>query len=85
MCSSDLVPMATMAYVGDDLNDLAVKAQVGLLLATADACKPLRIQADAVLHNPGGHGAVRELAEHVLKARGEWSSLCREGWRDQNG
>lgn len=71
-------------FVGDDLNDLAVLGCVGMLIATADAAWPLRQRADAVLRCGGGHGAVRELAERLLRARGAWSVLSREGWRDRN-
>ena len=71
-------------YLGDDLNDLAVRSSVGLLLAPLDACRPLRRQADAVLNHQGGHGAVRELAERILKARGDWRELEQKGWRDRN-
>jgi 3-deoxy-D-manno-octulosonate 8-phosphate phosphatase (KDO 8-P phosphatase) len=73
-----------MVFVGDDINDLAVQGCVGLLVATADAARPLRHRADAVLRCPGGHGAVRELAERLLRARGVWAQLRREGWRDRN-
>jgi len=71
-------------FVGDDLNDLAVRPVVGLLIAPADACRPVRHRADAVLKHRGGHGAVRELAERLLQARGEWKPLSRQGWRDRN-
>ena len=73
-----------IVFVGDDMNDLAVQGAVGLLVATADAAAPLRRRADAVLRRPGGHGAVRELAERLLQARGLWAQLSREGWRDRN-
>ena len=72
------------AFVGDDLNDLAVRPVVGLLFAPADACRPVRRGADAVLRRRGGHGAVRELAEKILKARGRWGRLSRDGWKDRN-
>ena len=72
------------AFVGDDLNDLAVRPQVGLLLAPSDACRPVLRQADAVLTRPGGRGAVRELSERMLQARGEWRGLAERGWRDRN-
>lgn len=78
------VSAATTAFVGDDLNDLAVRQHVELLLAPADACRPLRCQADAVLRRPGGHGAVRELAERMLEARRDWDDLRRNGWRERN-
>ncbi|MEN9540928.1 MAG: hypothetical protein RLZZ459_1019 [Cyanobacteriota bacterium] len=78
------VPMHHCAFVGDDLNDLAVRQQVRLLIAPADACRPLRQQANAVLHRRGGHGAVRELAERILQARNQWHALCRHGWSERN-
>ena len=72
------------AFVGDDLNDLAVRPVVGLLFAPADACRPVRRGADAVMKQRGGHGAVRELAEHILQVRGRWTRLRRDGWKDRN-
>lgn len=76
--------IAQMAYVGDDLNDLPVQGDVGLLVGTADAALPLRRRADAVLLHSGGRGAVRELSERLLRARGLWAQLRFEGWRDRN-
>jgi len=72
------------AFVGDDLNDLAVRPVVGLLVAPADAVAPLRRQADWVLDRNGGQGAVRRLSEAILRARGTWAQLARNGWRDRN-
>ena len=72
------------AFVGDDLNDLAVRPVVGLLFTPADACQAVHRGADAVLRRRGGHGAVRELAEKILKARGHWGRLSRDGWKDRN-
>jgi len=75
---------SSTAFIGDDLNDLAVRHQVRLLITPADACPAVRRQADGVLLRRGGHGAVRELAEHILKAQGLWTDLSRNGWRDRN-
>ena len=72
------------AFVGDDLNDLAVRPVVGLLFAPADACRPVRHGADAVLRHRGGHGAVRELSERILQGRGRWTRLRRDGWKSHN-
>jgi 3-deoxy-D-manno-octulosonate 8-phosphate phosphatase (KDO 8-P phosphatase) len=72
------------AFVGDDLNDLAVKPAIGLLVCTADAAAPLRRQADWVLDRNGGDGAVRRLAEEILRARGAWAELAERGWRERN-
>ena len=54
-------------YVGDDLNDLTVRKSVGLLIAPNDASKKFKKYCDAILKNNGGYGAVRELAERLLK------------------
>ena len=78
------VASACSAFVGDDLNDLAVRPAVGLLIATADAVQPLRRRADWVLDRNGGDGAVRRLAEEILRARGQWQRLADQGWRDRN-
>lgn len=72
------------AFVGDDLNDLAVRSAVGLLICPADAVAPLRARADWVLDRKGGDGAVRSLAEAILQARGDWDRLARSGWRGRN-
>ncbi|MFM9047377.1 MAG: KdsC family phosphatase [Cyanobium sp.] len=72
------------AFVGDDLNDLAVRPAIGLLVCTADAVESLRRQADWVLDRNGGQGAVRRLAEEILRARGEWGAIAGLGWRDRN-
>ncbi|QNG29101.1 HAD family hydrolase [Synechococcus sp. LTW-R] len=84
LCQRVGVGPEQIVYVGDDLNDLALRGRVGLLIAPADAVPALRRRADAVLIRKGGHGAVRELAERLLKSRGEWEQLCRQGWRDRN-
>ena len=75
---------AETAFVGDDLNDLVVRPHVGLLITPADAAQSVRRQADLVLRSKGGQGAVRELAERFLRARGEWAELERSGWRQRN-
>lgn len=63
---------ARVAYVGDDLNDLAVLGRCGLSFAPADAAAEVLDLVKVRLKRRGGHGAVREMIEHLLKARGEW-------------
>jgi len=60
------------AYMGDDLNDLSPMAQVGLPACPSDAAPEVRQQALFISTRPGGHGAVRELVELVLRATGRW-------------
>src|SRR5215471_12592292 len=55
-----------VAYMGDDIVDLAVLARVGLSSAPSDAVTEVRSRVDFVAAKAGGHGAVRELVELVL-------------------
>jgi len=64
-----------VAYAGDDLLDLPVLERVGLSFAPADAVAEVRAAVDRVLAAPGGGGAVRELVELLLAARGSWPGL----------
>jgi 3-deoxy-D-manno-octulosonate 8-phosphate phosphatase (KDO 8-P phosphatase) len=64
-----------VAYMGDDLPDLGVLRFVGYPAAPADARPEIKAVAKFVTGSPGGRGAVRELAEHLLKAQGQWMSL----------
>jgi 3-deoxy-D-manno-octulosonate 8-phosphate phosphatase (KDO 8-P phosphatase) len=65
------------AVVGDDLVDLAMMRQAGLAVAVADAPREVKERAQLVTSAPGGRGAVRELCEIVLKAKGLWDDLLR--------
>jgi 3-deoxy-D-manno-octulosonate 8-phosphate phosphatase (KDO 8-P phosphatase) len=64
-----------VAYVGDDLADLQVMRRVGLPIAVANAVPEIRAVADCVTSAPGGHGAVREIVDGLLKARGAWPEM----------
>lgn len=63
------VPLSRIAYLGNDVNDLPAMALVGWPVAVADARPEVRSAARAVLQRGGGQGAVRELAERVLRAQ----------------
>ena len=64
-----------MAFVGDDLPDLAVMKNVGLAIAVADAVELVRQSAHITTTRPGGQGAVREVCETILQAQGHWQSV----------
>lgn len=72
------------AFLGDDLNDLAVRPVCGLLVAPADAAVGLRQQADWLLRSRGGAGALREFTEALLASQGHLAALHRHGWREGN-
>ena len=65
------------AFVGDDLPDLACVMACGIGVAVADACRELREAADIVTVAGGGRGAVREVVERMLQARGVWEASVR--------
>lgn len=66
--------LADVAFVGDDLPDLAVLRRVGLAVAVGNAVTEVRRTAHLQLRAHGGRGAVREFAEALLAARGEWTN-----------
>ncbi|OYV71540.1 MAG: hypothetical protein B7Z72_06720 [Gemmatimonadetes bacterium 21-71-4] len=68
---------AEAAFVGDDFPDLPVMRAVGLPVATGNAAAEVKGHAALVLARAGGQGAVREFAETLLRARGEWDALWR--------
>jgi 3-deoxy-D-manno-octulosonate 8-phosphate phosphatase (KDO 8-P phosphatase) len=70
----ELTP-AQVAYVGDDLNDLAVMAAVGLPCAVGNAVPEVKDVACYVAQRFGGGGAVREIIELILKAQGRWADV----------
>jgi 3-deoxy-D-manno-octulosonate 8-phosphate phosphatase (KDO 8-P phosphatase) len=63
-----------VGYMGDDLQDLPVLRRAGFSAAPADAAAEVRGAVQWVSANGGGHGAVRECIEHVLRAQGAWKA-----------
>ena len=64
-----------IAYMGDDVGDLDLLRRVGLSLTVSDGSKELSKLVDYVTEKPGGRGAVREVAELLLKAQQKWHEL----------
>ncbi len=65
-----------VAMIGDDLPDLPVLRQCGFPIAVADAAAEVKAVARLVTRRPGGHGAVREAIEHLLRDSGRWQAVC---------
>ena len=61
------VDAANVVYIGNDLNDLPCFKIAGWAVAVSDAYPEVLQAADYVLSRAGGHGAVREVCELVLK------------------
>jgi 3-deoxy-D-manno-octulosonate 8-phosphate phosphatase (KDO 8-P phosphatase) len=66
-------------YMGDDLPDLPVLRAAGFAATVADACDEAKAAAHWVAMQPGGGGAVRALAEYVLRAQGAGVSALVRG------
>jgi len=63
-----------VAFVGDDLPDIGVLRVVGLPVVVANCTDDVAHLGVRLTRN-GGHGAVREFAELLLRARDEWDAL----------
>jgi len=63
------------AFIGDDFPDLAVLRLVGLPVAVGNAVPEIRAACSLQLTRHGGRGAIREFAELLLKARGQWEHV----------
>ena len=59
-----------IAYIGDDIPDLASIVHVGLGIATEDAHPAVKNQANHITFTKGGFGAVREVCDLIMQAQG---------------
>jgi 3-deoxy-D-manno-octulosonate 8-phosphate phosphatase (KDO 8-P phosphatase) len=66
------------AFVGDDLPDLPLLRRAALPIAVANAVQEIKEAARVVTQRAGGQGAVREVAELILEARGQWQPLVKQ-------
>ena len=73
---------SAVAYMGDDVVDIAVLGRVGLSAAPADAVAEVRSRVHYVTAAPGGGGAARELIERILRVQGHWNAVI-EGYENE--
>ena len=69
------IALDRIAYMGDDLVDVPAMSVVGITGAPADARPEVRAAAGFVALSPGGHGAVRDFCEHLLRSMGRWDRV----------
>ena len=72
------------ACVCDDLADIPIFRRAGLAVAVANAVPEIRAIAHWVTERAGGYGAVREFAEALLHARGEWAARVAQYVRERD-
>jgi 3-deoxy-D-manno-octulosonate 8-phosphate phosphatase (KDO 8-P phosphatase) len=73
LCKSHELEPSEVAYMGDDWIDLELLQSVGLAASPLDACAEVLEISDFISTKPGGHGAVREFAEFILKTQGHFN------------
>lgn len=61
-----------LGYIGDDVNDLEAMQLAGFVGCPADSSQEIISIADYVSRVNGGHGAVRDIIEHLLRLSNEW-------------
>ena len=66
-----------VCFAGDDLVDLGLMKLVGLPIAVFNACPEIKQAAAYITIKHGGRGAVREIAELLLKSQGKWEEIVR--------
>ncbi len=69
------ITRAETASMGDDVPDLGLAAASAFFCAPADACQAVRDAAHLVTSYAGGRGAVRELTEAILRAKGLFDAI----------
>ncbi len=66
-----------MCFVADDLVDLGLMKRIGFPVAVFNACPEIKQAATYITLRTGGRGAVREIAEIILKSQGKWEDLVK--------
>jgi 3-deoxy-D-manno-octulosonate 8-phosphate phosphatase (KDO 8-P phosphatase) len=74
---SNDISYSEMGYIGDDLNDYDAMEVCGFRACPKNACEEIRELVDYVSDVRGGEGAVRDIAEYLLKARKQWDKAIR--------
>ena len=65
----------SIAYIGDDLNDYAAMMVCGFKACPADASSEIREISDYVSKYNGGHGAVRDICEYILRRQNQYKEF----------
>ena len=66
-----------VVFIGDDINDFPVFKLAGFTVCPADAMDYVKGKVDLVTYAKGGNGVLREVADLVLSARGEFEKLLK--------
>ncbi len=78
LCAMAGVLPEDAAFVGDDLVDLPAMLKCGYPLAVADAPEEVQGVANYITQAKGGHAAVREAIEHLLRREDRWDEIVEQ-------
>ena len=78
LCASQNMNDQEMAFVGDDLPDLAILKRVGLPITVPNAVSDVKAATPFVTKANGGNGAVREICEAIMRAQGTWNDVLKK-------
>lgn len=67
-----------VCFMGDDIVDLGALKRAGLAVTVHQAIPEAKALAHYITRASAGHGAVREVAEMILKAQDKWAPLVAE-------
>lgn len=68
------VALNQVCFLGDDLVDLCLMKRVGFPIAVFNAVPEIKQAASYITIREGGRGAVREVAELILKSQDKWKT-----------
>ena len=71
ICNRLSIDLSEVAYVGDDINDVEVMKAVGYPFSVPNAEESVKPYASFISARPGGYGAVRDIAEEILRINGK--------------
>jgi YrbI family 3-deoxy-D-manno-octulosonate 8-phosphate phosphatase len=74
LCKKLKIKLSEVAYIGDDLIDLALLGKAGFSAAPANAPNYIKDKVDFVTNKAGGDGAFREFIEEMLQREGKLES-----------
>lgn len=70
--------LSQCAYMGDDLPDLKAVREAGFGVCVPNGCQETKDVADFITIKTGGHGAVREVCDLILKAQGNYDAFIKQ-------
>lgn len=64
-----------VCFVGDDLVDIPLLKRAGVAVTVANGMAEVKEVVHIATEHSGGHGAIREISELILKAQNKWTDL----------